>query len=483
MINDDIMFSLVLLSCVWILYKGLHFIFLFQSKGYRINRVQAHIHDRGFLTLFYTFKIQIPSKTLRNILLASFHAIVTGIIFLYAFENVYVYNFLSNFFFLAPFVAFVIVLSGAVLTSIPVYLYRWIIIQLARWKIRKTKTKFIGISGSFGKSSVKEYLYVILSQKFRVAKTEDERTTDIGIALSILKNISPDIEYFIIEAESFGKGEMQSALNYIPFTYCILTGLGNTHLDLYGNKKYLIEEQIYLFRKLIETGKAYINQDAYDTDEPTFKILPSYTTYGLSRKSEIYPNDFKTNHTYTTARIHYQRTSFHIQTTLLGKHSLQNLLPAIALSYDIGIHPTKIQQAINSIRHTKGRLSIHRGPAKSVIILDLINANVDGFIAAADIIKYFPQKTKIAVSCGIEELGVEKRDSYERIVHKLINNGIQLYTTDLLFRKIKKSPAVITFNDVSSLQKELLLKLEKGTVVLIEGEYPPSYIQELIKHK
>ncbi|QQS43369.1 hypothetical protein IPM65_04380 [Candidatus Roizmanbacteria bacterium] len=419
------MFIFILLCVFWVLYKGIHFLHVFEEKDYRLDRFQAGISDNGFISLFYTYKISLPSVTPRNFMILSFHFLVTGVLFLFAFEDVYVYNLLSYFFWLAPFMAFIIVLTAVVLTQIPVQIYRWVIIQTARLKMKNSKTVFIGIAGSYGKTAIANYLYRIFSKRYAVAMTDPRYTNDIGIARAILRNLSDDTEIFIVEIGTYKKGEIKNATYYIPFDYVILTGIGNHRFDLFGSKENMYEEFTSPLSKLSDNATVYMNAEI-----PSPKTNARIVTYDFSEHADIHPSQYTFSQTYTKARIHYKKHSWNITTALLGKHSLQNILPVFALCIDLGIKPADVIHELQELKHDKGSFSVHRGLHKSVIIVDTQESNLNGLLLKLDFLKHFPQKRKCIVTPGIRELGGEKRGAYESLVDKIAKFNMELYTTD-----------------------------------------------------
>jgi UDP-N-acetylmuramoyl-tripeptide--D-alanyl-D-alanine ligase len=390
------------------------------------------------------------------------------------------YYFLTFAFLIAPFIALFLVKIAVILTSFPVYLYRKSLIKKAKRKVRDSRSIFIGITGSYGKSSVKEYMYHILSSHKEIGKTDLNMNTEVGIAISLLKNLKKDTQYFIVETGAYTKGEIQQATSYIPFQYAVLTGLGNQHLDLYGNRQNLIDEETYLLYTVPQKGKVYMNYDIPVRKEISRDITAERNFYGTNTNADIQMTILESDHTGQKAQIEYKKKKFLIRTNLIGEHTILNLLPAIAIGLDIGIPVTKITKSISQLKPIPGKLSLHKGPNKTLIINDGANSNVEGFKAAIHTLQKFPQKSKIIISQGIIELGVEKTDSYKKILNELEKTDIRLFSTDNLFKDITKSDRVVTFNDVKRLWKRLLPLLKGDTVVLIEGKFPRHIIQNLL---
>lgn len=475
------MFTLILLSLLITFLKSLHFLYLFQIKEYRFDRFTSLVKEKGLQSLLYSFHLRYPAKTIRNGLIILYILVFEGILLMATFEVPFLYYFLTFIVPFAPFFSLLLVSIGVYVTKLPVFLYRQFLILQARVKVKESNTIFIGVTGSFGKTSVKEYIYNILSQEFKTAKTNENHNTDVGIALSILHNLHKNTEYFVTEFGAYRKGEIKKASAYIPLQYVVVSGLGNQHLDLYGSRKNLIDEETYILKKLPSNGKAYIQSDIPEKARVIKRLKAPYMYYGLDNKSVIRAEMLSTNPLLQRAKIYYQEQSFTIETKLLGMHTIENLLPAIALSLDLGISTQTIRKAIENLTQIQGKLSVHTGRKKALIINDAVNSNVEGFIAAIITLDQIRAKKKIIVSQGIIELGVEKRSSYEKIVEELHKTDITLFTTDELFYDINNSDSIKTFNDVNSLQNELLTSIDKHSAILIEGKFPKSFMEFVLK--
>lgn len=450
------------------LLLGLSFIYTFQIKEYRFDRFLSIAKEVGYVHFLYLSKIRFPAVTFRNILLVFIHLMITSLLFLYSFEQAFLFEFLSRTFFLAPITSFLIIAIGVFITSIPSKIIRSIIRFQAIHKVKNTHAIFIGITGSYGKTSIKEHLAHILSAKYHVAKTPKNMNTDVGIALSINRLLSTSTQFFITELGAYRSGELHHASSYIPFQYIILSGLGNQHLDLYGSKEALIKEETSPIYSLSPNGKAYLNIASVQENDLDISQVPSIT-FGASDEAKIQLKDIKTSPDGTHGIIVYKNQVFQIQTRLLGIHSLENLLPAVALSYDLGMDIALIEKQISTIKPLYGKLSKHKGYNNATILHDGMNTNLNGFLAAIDVMNKFSHKKKIIITKGIIELGVEKRSSYNMILQKMNNTGIKLFTTDRLFNTIKSSVEINTFNDVISMQKKILPLFDSDTLILIEG--------------
>ena len=110
------------------------------------------------------------------------------------------------------------------------------IIKKATKKIKRLKkTKTVGITGSYGKTSTKEFLHIMLKQKYNVVKTEGNNNTDIGVANTVIEKLGGDCDYFICELGAYKTGEIAKICDIVKPYIGILTGINEQHVDLFGS--------------------------------------------------------------------------------------------------------------------------------------------------------------------------------------------------------------------------------------------------------
>jgi UDP-N-acetylmuramoyl-tripeptide--D-alanyl-D-alanine ligase len=470
----DLQNSILLLGLLFFFLKALDFIYLFQTKEYRFDRLFSHLKEEGWLKVFILRSFRLPAKSIRNIILAgfSFFAVVGFFYILQLFSIKEILVFAAFF----PLTSFFVVTSSVLATGVLAERKRQRIINQAAALRKDCPGIFIGITGSYGKTSIKEFLSQILSHKYRVAKTEANMNTEVGVALSIVKNLNVNTQFFIAELGAYKKGEIAAAANVIKPKYAILTGIGNQHLDLFGSRDNLVAAKSELLKAIPPDGRIYINKDIEGYEKIIAGLKPSICLYSSSAPADIY----STHITKSNADIVYHNGHFRIETQLLGKHNIINLLPCIALASDLGMTTDEITNAIKKINPVKGKLSLHPGFGSSTVIDDSHNANVEGFIAALETAAAFPQKKKVIVSKGIIELGTEKESSYKRMMETLMNTDFVLYTTDELFEKLDPKNKVILFHNEESLLKHLFPMLDSNVLLVIEGKFPISFVNKLI---
>lgn len=471
-------FLLIIFTIFVYLLKVLEYTYRFQIKEYRWDRMKSYITETGLKPFFYTFDFIFPAKKMRN--LAIVGVLLIGAIIYSVF--IYRYNSFTLLIviLLTPAVAFLDVAVLVWLTGIPVWVYREYKIMQAAKKVAASNAVFIVVTGSYGKTSVKEYLYELLQSKYTVAKTEQNMNTDIGVALSVLKNLKKNTEYFIAEVGAYRTGEIAKICRFVRPTIVVITAFGNQHIDLYGSKEALVSAESEPIDYLRTGGTVYISSDIPEFAQITKGAEYQVRTVSTKHAADYRAKDIAASHKGVDATIKTPTDEFVIHTNLLGSHVISNVLPAIACAMDLGIPKSRIRIAVRELESIPNKLSVHTNRIGATIISDGSNSNVEGFIEAIKVADQFPHPDKYIASKGIIELGAEKEASYQAIVAQLLKTKIILLTTDPLFAKLSKQQ-VILFEDETFLKDHLMQYLHAQDLLLIEGRFRPEFMHLLLR--
>ncbi|MFW5703490.1 MAG: Mur ligase family protein [Patescibacteria group bacterium] len=449
--------------------------YYFQIKEYRFDRLFSSMREQGILHFLYLQPFHLPAKKLRNVVTIGFLTIIALPVLCLSYQLPVMYLLILGI--LMPIISFVSVSCMVWGINIPVYMYRQYKIRRAQTKLQQHEVTVVGITGSYGKTSIKEYLAHLLETQYKTVKTLKNMNTDIGVAICILQMVKKTTEYLIAEIGAYRRGEAAAIAAFIQPSAVIVSAFGNQHIDLYGSKEVLVESESEPLQYLRADGTAYINADIPEFKKITKGAEYRIVTYSVERTdTDIYANAIKTSSSGTSAHIHYRGHWFPIETQLLGRHTIQNLLPAIAYASDQGIlHPT-IQKAVANLRPIEHKLSLHTGLNKSTILSDSLNSNVDGFIEAVRIASEFPHKEKIIISKGIIELGNDKHDSYRRIAKEIKATNLTLWTTDRLFPELIGPKQAQLFLDEEEIRSQLKQRIGEGSLVVLEGKFTKDFV-------
>ena len=277
----------------------------------------------------------------------------------------------------------------------------------------------IGITGSFGKTSVKYFLNSVLRDNYNVCMTKGSFNTPMGVVITIRNELRNYDEYFICEMGARRIGDIKEICDIVNPTDCIITEVGDQHLDTFKNitnvlhTKFELVDSVYNNKNdnsiiLINGDNDLIKNYAIEKyNYNSIKTKKLIYTYGLNNVNDFYAKNIKTNIN-GTAFIFVNtinNTEEEFNTKLLGAHNVINLVASISYAVLKNINMNIIQNSISKIQTVEHRLEIKKINENNIIIDDCYNSNVKGARYAIDILNSFTDYTKILITPGIVELG------------------------------------------------------------------------------
>ena len=499
-----LIFTKLLFFCLW----------LWQLKEYRLDRLRAHFEVMAFEKIISGFwRIKYPKFTKKTILII-LSCLAAEILLLF-----YVHLFFAVFFtfFLIP----IIILFF----QIPVFIWRKNIIRKAGQKIDKLdKLLVIGITGSYGKTSVKEFLTTILSSKFNVLSTPAHQNTDTAIARLILKKLTKDTKIFIVEMAAYKKGEITSPCQIVKPKIGILTAVNEQHLSTYGSLENTIQTKYELIEFLPENGLAIFNGDnnyTYQLYKMTQKQKRIYSIQSsiASIPVDLHTSSLAVNREFLSFKLIGRKGESAIfKVNLLGGHNLSNILAAACCARELGMSLEEIASACQKIESRQSGIQLKKGIGGLNIIDATYSANPDGVLSHLEYLNIWPGRKVIVMPCLIElgdaskrihrEIGrkigqvcdlciITSRDRFQEIGQGAIEKGMKsknvLFTddSDEIFKKIKdflkeSLPSCSSFNYSSYLSSDSPPKASikddfpaKKDIVLLESRVPDRLINLL----
>jgi UDP-N-acetylmuramoyl-tripeptide--D-alanyl-D-alanine ligase len=366
-----------------------------------------------------------------------------------------------------------IILISVVLIFVPItkaakelYIYR------AKRKIESFKNlTVIGITGSYGKSSTKEFLYQLLSQKYKVLKTPANINTDIGVAGIILNNLQSDHDVFIIEMGAYRIGEIANICKMKSPDIGILTAVAKQHLSLFGSLDNIKKAKSELLLAVKEGGLRLVNGDNSNSDGLAHSLNLETKTYGMKNNKV----DYRIKDVEDTDEIlKFEVSGIKVGVKVLGVHQALNVSAAMLAAKEVGMTNAEIETASKAISSPEAVLSLQSGYRGSIILNDSYNSNPDGFIAAINVAKKQKvQGRKVLVTMGMLELGKESDDlHYEVAKHtKGVFDSVIITRKEAYapFAKLIPTNKIKLIEDHEVLFKYLKKNVEKYDLILIEN--------------
>lgn len=275
--------------------------------------------------------------------------------------------------------------------------------KIAEYYRSTLDVKVVGITGSVGKTSTKEFVAGVLEQKFNVLKTAGNFNNEIGVPLTVLK-IRKEHQVAVLEMGINHFGEMSRLTKIVKPDICVMTNIGQCHLEFLGSREGILKAKSEIFESMNNNGSVCVNGD--DDMLQTVKEVHGKApiSFGLTDKNQIYATNIVDQGLFgSTCQIHLDADCFTAEIPLPGQHMIYNALAATAVGNLLGLNNDEIAEGIASVKAMDGRNNIIQA-AKYVLIDDCYNANPVSMKAGIDLLTTAHGR-KVAMLGDMMELG------------------------------------------------------------------------------
>ncbi len=318
-------------------------------------------------------------------------------------------------------------LSGNVRPLILVKNTRIALGELARYWRKKMHFPVVAITGSNGKTTVKEMVASILTvAKGSVLFTKGNLNNDIGVPLSLL-NMRDKHAYAVIEMGMNHLGEIRYLTKIACPQVALVNNAGVAHIGELGSREAIAEAKGEIYEGLADDGIAIINAndrfaDYWKSLNQTRKII----TFGLDVDADVCAK-YETQNNHITMQLKTPEGTTQLNLGLQGKHNASNVLAASAVAVALGIPNSKIVQGLHQFHSVQGRLNLLAGYHDAIVIDDTYNANPDSMHVAIDVLasqSSNQKKALIFVMGDMGELGADAESMHVEIGEYAKQKGI-----------------------------------------------------------
>ncbi len=366
------------------------------------------------------------------------------------------------------------------------------LVSLATRKLRsRPELIVVGITGSYGKTSTKEFLAALLGARYRVLKTAASVNTPVGIARTVLRGLRPEHEVFVVEMGAYVPGNIRDLARLARPRIGILTAVGEQHLERFGSVENIARTKYELIEALPADGLAVFNADNKRCRELARQTshVP-VRTYGLEPRGkgpDLTATDVETGPDGTSFTVHAPgQEPARFRTPLLGRHNVSNVLAATAVALELGLTLREIAEAARGLEPVPHRLQLLRGEGGVTVIDDAYNSNPAGARAALDVLAEFPGR-KVLVTPGMVELGERLEQRHEEfgrqaaaVCDYIILVGPRRTAAIAAGARAAGFPAdrLFAVPNLKEATAQLGRIVAAGDVVLFENDLPDQYSEE-----
>jgi UDP-N-acetylmuramoyl-tripeptide--D-alanyl-D-alanine ligase len=356
-------------------------------------------------------------------------------------------------------------------------------------KLQTLSPRIIGITGSFGKTSIKHILGHVLKNHAPTLITPGSVNTPMGITRIIREELNDNHQFFIAEMGAYGPGSIERLCKLAPPSIGIISTIGHAHYERFKSLEAVAQTKFELAQAVIKNeGKVIVGEKTLSfpyTKDMAGENKESFIICGKNGDNELVIESIQQMPTGLDVRLRYKDVTHLLSSPLFGIHHGMNMVLAFVCAVELGIPAEDVARTIQTTPQIPHRLEVKRGPQGSFIIDDAYNSNPVGFQSALDLLNELGKKRRrILITPGMVELGKAHGDIHRQIGIAatrscdiaLIVNPSRIPTFIEGFKnEMTGNQALHEFATFDEAQSWMNENMQDSDVILIENDLPDLY--------
>jgi UDP-N-acetylmuramoyl-tripeptide--D-alanyl-D-alanine ligase len=368
-----------------------------------------------------------------------------------------------------------IMLGNTIMSPIEKYIVQGRYLREAKAILKKHNPVVIGITGSFGKTSIKNILHHILNSYTASFATKRSINTIMGIVRVIREEMTSPPKFFVAEVGIGDTGQMLPIMKFLDPHYGIVSSIGSPHLENFGTMDIVAREELRTSKAVAKNGGKTILSARH--------IAPEYIKKHGSPNDIIFTGEEIENIKQTldgiSFTLNYEGNKYKISAPIFGKHQADNIAVSFIMARMMGVSAENIILSLKSLKQTEHRLEV-RQEGGFTVIDDSFNSNMAGFISALETGDEIKGKNKfILITPGMVELGdrhAEEHTAVGKVANKLADWVVAVNPDRVRdFTGQIDSKKLIEVVSLGKAREWLAANAKAGDVVLYENDLPDYY--------
>jgi len=364
--------------------------------------------------------------------------------------------------------------------------------EIAAWQRRRFPSlKVLGVTGSSGKTTTKEFIAGVIAQKYTVLKNKGNLNNEIGLPLTVF-DIEPEHQWAVLEMGMSSLGEIRQLCKISLPSLGVITNIGEAHIERLGSREAIVQAKFELAENLVPPGAIVLNGDDLLLRQRAAQGLPGVDKvifYGLEEGNDVRAVNVETDIQGSSFDLQWNGGRMRITLGLPGRHNVSNALAAFAVGLLLEIPPEHIAAGLAGTRGEKRRLQQFAVSGYTVID-DSYNANPDSVVRALEVLSsYPPGQRRVAILGDMLELGEIASEKHRLIGAAAVTNGVELliavgaFAGDVRQGAVEAGLAEKAVHTLPSSQAaaEAAALLQPGDIVLVKGSLGAK--MDVIVHK
>jgi len=382
--------------------------------------------------------------------------------------------------------------------------------EILRWMciivLKKYNPTVIGITGSVGKTSARDAIFLVLSENFRVRKSRGNYNNEIGIPLTVIGAKSGGsslfgwvrvlfhwffvlifpVEYpevLVLEMSIDRPGDMTYLMSFIPVDIGVVTTLSNAHVEFFRDIEQIAKEKGILIASLPQGGVAVLNADDKRVSAMDHRTNAMVLRYGCAPHADVHASGIMLRRNGNDASVHFKvnhegRTVPVRLPHVIATHQVPSVLAALTVGIALKLNLVEMAHTLKSYVPPEGRMRRLVGINHTTIIDDTYNASPKAMRCAIDTLKDLTERRSIAVLGDMLELGENEKEEHENIAESIFEKKIDLFFAvgermetayHVLREKGFPQDKLFYFEDPTLAGQKVQQILRTGDIVLVKG--------------
>ena len=296
--------------------------------------------------------------------------------------------------------------------------------EIAKFKRSLYDIPVIAITGSVGKTSTKDMIANVVSQKYKTLKTEGNNNNHIGLPFTLLR--MRDEEVAVIEMGMNHFGEISNLTKIAKPTISVITNIGTSHIGNLGSRENILKAKLEILEGMKKKFLIINNDNDMLHEWKQKQEIKDIRTYGIENESEVMADKIELKEEHSEFECCFKDEKFKIKVPVGGIHFVYNAMCAALVGKILGLTKEQIKKGIESFELTKKRMDIEVLSNGVKIINDSYNASFESMQASLSVLGKFTNERKIAVLGDMFELGEYSKELHEKVGKEVVKNNIDI---------------------------------------------------------
>ena len=342
----------------------------------------------------------------------------------------------------------------------------------------------IGITGSWGKTSVKFILGTMLQEKYNTLVTPSSYNTPMGVTKVVRSQLTPAHRIFVAEMGARHVGEIRELCNLVHPTIGILTSVGPQHLDTFRTLERIIQTKYEIMEAIPEDGLCVFADDGDICRKLYEKTKKEKIMAGLDAAcDEVWAENIKADPAGSRFDLCFGDRRIACRTLLLGELNIKNIVLCASVCMKLGLTDDQIRRGIEKLQPVEHRLQLLDYPGRYTVIDDAFNSNIVGAEQAFRTLKDFPGR-RIVITPGMVELGSREEEMNTQFGRLMAGNcDLVILIGKKRSEAIRKGlteegfdpDRILVLNSLEEAEQWIAGNASSNDVILFENDLPDHY--------